>query len=393
MGRDHVDLGEIGSVEELKGKLSVQHVEDKLMRSVLDNDKQAIDEGDLIEEVINQGIGGFTPDLIFEQLVSDYALCEHIYGEKIIRALSGYDPSYVERNIRIPEFQRVVKKNIDKAMQGLKAGKLVDHAFNITEKGFELAGLVLFVKELDKIRPSGIQGERVHKRREHYGERADIKSFKKGDRYRNIAIKRSVTAAIRRGHKTVEPEDLRVFERERKGRCVIIYALDASGSMKGEKIEACKKAAIALAYKANTNKDKVGIVVFGKDVTAVVEPTMDFARILHEVVRIRAANQTDMAASINKAVELFGSADVTKHLLFITDAQPTAGDAPEEETIKAVAIARSLGITTSLIGIRLDKGAEEFGRFLIEQGGGSLYLVDDLDDMRAIVLEDYHRVA
>ncbi len=393
MGREHVDLGELGSVEELKGKLGVQNVDDKLMRSVLDNDKQVIDEGGLIEEVINQGLGGFTPDLFFEQLVNDYALCEHIYGEKIIRALSGYDPSYVERNIRIPEFQRVLKKNMDDTVQVLKADKLIDHTFNITEKGFELAGLVLFVQELDKIRPSGIRGERVHKKHAHYGERADIKAFKKGDRYRDIAIKRSVTTAIRRGHTVVKPEDLRVFERERKGQCVIIYALDASGSMKGEKIEACKKAAIALAYKANTNKDKVGIVVFGEDVTSVVEPTMDFSRILHEIVRIRAASQTDMAKSINKAVELFGSADVTKHLLFITDAQPTTGDAPKEETIKATAIARSLGITTSLVGIRLDEDAKEFGRTLIEQGAGSLYLVDDLDEMRAVVLEDYSRVA
>lgn len=371
----------------------MQHVDDKLMHSVLDNDKKTIDEGDLIEEVVNQGLGGFTPDLIFEQLVNDYALCEHIYGEKIIRALSGYDPSYVEKNIRIPEFQRIVKKNIDKVMQGLKADKLVDHAFQVSEKGFELAGLVLFVRELDEVRPAGIRGERTHKKHEQYGERADIKNFKKGDRYRTIAIKRSVTAAIRRGHKTIKPEDLRVFERERKGQCIIIYALDASGSMKGEKIEACKKAAIALAYKANTNKDKVGIVVFGKDVTAIVEPTMDFARILQEIVRIRAANQTDMAASINKAVELFGSADVTKHLLFITDAQPTTGNSPKEETIKATAIARSLGITTSLIGIRLDKSGEEFGRSLVEQGGGSLYLIDNLEEMRAVVLEDYQRVA
>lgn len=377
----------------MKGKLGIQNVEDKLMRSVLDNDKETIDKGELIEEVINQGLGAFTPDLLFDSLVNDYALTENIYGEKIIRALTGYDPNYVERNIRIPEFQRVVKENMEKVVKRLKHDKLVDSTFNITEKGFELASLVLFVKELDQIRPSGIRGERLHKKLSHYGEKTDIKKYKKGDRYRDISIKRSVTAAIRRGHSTIEPQDLCVFERNRKGQCVIVYALDASGSMRGEKIEACKKAAIALAYKAITNKDKVGIVIFGDEVNAVVEPTMDFPHILQEIVRIRASNQTDMAASIKKAIEIFPPGDVTKHLLFITDARPTSGDDPENETLKHAAMARNTGITTSMVGIQLEKKAKEFGQKLVELGGGNLYIIDDLDEMRAMVLQDYYNVA
>ena len=60
-------------LEELEGKLAHQEEEDKLMHSVLENDKETVDDGYLINESLNKGVGIFTPDMMFEQLVKDYS--------------------------------------------------------------------------------------------------------------------------------------------------------------------------------------------------------------------------------------------------------------------------------------------------------------------------------
>src|SRR3990167_4905521 len=90
------------------------------MHSVLENDKQTIDSGKLISDAINYGMSSFTPDMMFEQLVKSYTLAKQIYGESVIRLVSGYEPDYVKKNIGIPEFQRELKEKIQQKIEELK---------------------------------------------------------------------------------------------------------------------------------------------------------------------------------------------------------------------------------------------------------------------------------
>lgn len=392
-GSEDVKLKEFSKAEELSGKLAFQQLEDKLMHSVLENDKKTIDSGKLISDVINQGMSSFTPDLMFEQLVKNYTLAKQIYGESIIRLVSGYEPDYVKKNIGIPEFQRELKEKIQERIKELKDEGLVEKDNSLSEKGIELASLVLYFEELDKIVPKGIVGEKISKKTFIYGEKENSRLYKKGDRYRDIALKKSLKLALRRGHTAFDGKDLQVFEKQSKGRTYIIYGLDASGSMKGKKIEACKKAGIALAYKAINEKDKVGLIVFGSEVKEVVEPTSDFTRLLKEITRIKASKETDIVATIRKAIELFPSEDITKHLILITDALPTKGDEPEKLTLEEASVARSKGITISLIGINLDEKGRKFAEKIIQVGEGRLYVVRNLENVDEIVLEDYYSIA
>ncbi|MEK6891806.1 MAG: VWA domain-containing protein [Nanoarchaeota archaeon] len=392
-GSEDTELKEFGKAEELQGKLAFQQLEDKLMHSVLENDKKTIDSGKLISDAINQGMSSFTPDLMFEQLVKNYTLAKQIYGESIIRLVSGYEPDYVKKNIGIPEFQRELKEKIQEKIQELKDDGLVEKDNSLSEKGIELASLVLYFEELDRIVPKGIVGEKISKKTFIYGEKENSRCYKKGDRYRDIALKKSVKLALRRGHTTFDGKDLQVFEKQSKGQTYIIYGLDASGSMKGKKIEACKKAGIALAYKAIQEKDKVGLIVFGSEIKKVVEPTADFTRLLKEITRIKASKETDIVATIRKAIELFPSEDITKHLILITDALPTKGDEPEKLTLEEASMARSKGITISLIGINLDEKGKKFAEKIIQVGKGRLYVVRNLENVDKIVLEDYYSVA
>ncbi|MBW2968114.1 VWA domain-containing protein [Candidatus Woesearchaeota archaeon] len=389
---EKAELNKLSRAEELKGKLDFQAVDDKLMHSVLENDQQKIDAGLLVEEAINRGIGAFNPDMMFEKLVKNYTMTKSLFGEALIRAVSGYDPEYLEKNLGIPEFQRELHKKIEERMDRFKDDGVLDKQGLVTEKGIELAALIMCIQELDNIIPKGIHGERSHKKAYIYGDKQDTRGYRKGDRYKDVAIKMSAKTAIRRGHDRIELSDLKTYERQSKGEVYIIYALDASGSMKGDKIGVCKKAGVALAYRAIQEKDKVGLIVFGTDVKEAIPPTNDFGLLLNSITRVKASAETDMAATIRKAVELFPNTKVTKHLLLLSDALPTKGEDPEKATLEAASVARTAGVTVSLVGINLDSKGKKLAEKLVEIGDGKLYLVRDLKEVDKIVLEDYYRV-
>lgn len=380
-------------IEELTGKLSFQKVEKKLMHSVLENDKETIEKGKLIRDCINQGLNSFTPDLVYQQLVKNYSMAKHIFGPSLLKLATGYNPDYIKKNINIPEFQKELRFRIEKNIERLKEQGLLEKDNEISEAGIELASLVIYFEELDKIMPKGILGQKIYKKASIYGSKEDVRNYKKDDRYKDIAIKRSAKLAIRRGHKKLQEKDLMVYEKQSRGQGYIVYALDASGSMKGAKIDACKRAGIALAYKAIDEKDKVGLIVFGSEIKTLVEPTRDFSFLIKSITSASASKETDLVAILKKSIELFPNENITKHLILITDALPTIGKEPEKETLQECSIARNKGITISLIGINLNEKGRKLAEKIVELGKGRLYIVKNIENIDQIVLEDYYETA
>ena len=343
----------------------------------------------LLDSVINQGLFAFNPDMMFERLVKDYTNAEKLYGESMLRLATGYDNNALRKNIKFPEFQRELKNKMKKKLQDMKDEGLLDDEGNIEEKGVELASLTLYMQELDDLRAKGL-GEKKTKKPMVYGEKGNTRNYRKHDRYQDIALKETIKNAIRRGHTQIETEDLKVFEKDSKGKIYIIYALDASGSMKGNKISLCKKAGIALAYKAIDEQDKVGLIVFGTEIKEQVQPTSNFSLFLKAITQIRAQKQTDIALTIERAIEMFPRENVTKHLVLITDAAPTVGDDPNKNTLNLVERAAALGITISVIGIQIEKEGTELAKKIVEIGNGRLYIIKELENLDRIVLEDYY---
>ena len=376
-------------VIELTGKLGLTEIGRGLMHSVVEQ-KEKSDEGKLIKEAINQGLGSFVPDSIYENLVSNYSNAEKLYGKTFLNLVSGYDADYLGRNVKIPEFQRELKKKIVEKIDELRDEGVIDDNYAITEKGVQLAALVAYVEELDAIVAKGLFGERLSKKRAIYGSKGETHSFRKGDRYRDISIKKSVKRAARRKHSTLHVNDLEAHERESHGSVYIIYGIDASGSMKGEKIDLAKKAGIALAFKAIERKDKVGVVVFSKEAKEAIEPTTDFGLLLRTISKVRAARETDIVKLLEKAIELFPRDEATKHLIMLSDALPTVGKKPEEETLEAASIARAHGITISVVGINLDSKGEKLAQKISEIGEGRFYFVKNVKELDRVVLEDYY---
>jgi Mg-chelatase subunit ChlD len=359
-----------------------------MMRSIIEGDEEAAD-ATVMEEAINQGVGAFVPDMMYSKLVQNYKDAATKYGEKIIREVTGFEPDFIEKNVKVPEFQRELKSQIGQRIKDMENKGLIDKEGYIQEKGYTMAALMMYTEELDRLDAQGMLGEVSHKEKSHYGGREDSSPYKRGDRYADIDVMKTVKAAIRRGHSKIIKEDLRIYERESQGNIEIIYALDASGSMKGKKIEMSKKAGIALAYKAIESKDKVGILAFGADIKEKVDPTLDFHSVLMHISKVSASKETNFGKTIDTALLMFSDANVTRHLVFITDGMPTAGEDPEKEALDAIAKAAANNITVTMIGIDLDHVSEVFMRRASEIGLGKFYGVNNVESLDAIVLQDY----
>lgn len=361
------------------------------MHTVLEAEKETKKQADLIQEALNNNINSFQPDLMMEQLVKNFTIAKKIYGPKLLRLLTDYDPRYIEKNKKIPEFKKELMKNITKNIEKLKEKKLIDKEGNITKKGAILSTTSL-IKHLDKYVTKETTGKKHSKKKGHYGEKGETHKYKKGDRYRDLNVRKTVRNAIKRKHSKIEKTDLELFERQHKGKISIIIALDASASMKGKKIEECKKAGTALAYNAIKEKDDVGLIIFGSEIKETIKPTNDFEHVLQAINKIQASKQTDFAKMIQKATELFFTGKETKHLIVITDALPTKGKKPEQETLKAVSKAKTANITTSVIGISLDKQGEKLAKQMASIGGGRLNIVRKIDNLGNIMLEEYNQI-
>lgn len=382
------ELAQQSFIQELSGKLASQFAEQKLMHSILNNDKTVIDEGKIIQEALNRGIGSFTPDLLFEHMVKNYSIATQLFGETLIKLLLGYDSAYLQRNIRIPEFARELKQKIEQKIQELTDKGLLDSEGFISPKGIDLASIVLYVEELEQLHAKGLLGQ--GKTPSAYGERGTTRTLQPGDSYKAIAVRASVKLASKRGHTKLTPSDIKVSTRVAKGKIDIVYALDSSASMRGKKLELCKKAGIALSYKALAHNDRVGIISFASRIKESITPTKDFSSLLHAITKITASEQTDFHTVLEKSLELFSKEKTTKHLLLLTDAVPTVGKQPEETTLNAVSHAADHGVTTSVIGIQLDGPGTRLAQEITKLGKGRFFIVKNLEELDKIVLEDYY---
>ncbi len=363
-------------------------LESGLSHTLVRGDEERILQGQILQEAVHQGISAFNPDVLFGQLVHNYGFAEQLYGPKLLRLLTGEDPTTLRKQLRLPELQRILRSRMQEIFKELRKEGFVDKEYTIIDQGYELATLSLYMDELRILEAKGL-GERLHQRRSHYGDKQDVRLYHAGDRYANLALRRSIHLALRRGHSSLLIEDLSVFDRESHGSVSVILALDASGSMKGKKIAACKRAGVALAYHALESRDRVGLVVFGKEISVAVPPTNDFSLFMRTLIHVRAKQETDIASTVRRAISLFGSDPATKHLILVTDAVPTVGEDPQQETLQVIAEAAFAGITTSVIAIGPVGEHVAFARHMVEIGGGRLGILSNLDDLDALILEEY----
>jgi len=384
------DVESTSSAEEMTGSPGSDPTKEGLPHTVLDHDDETVKDGQLLASSADYSMGSFTPDLLFEQLCTRYQSAKRLYGETIIRELTGFEPDYIAKNRKIREFQDELKQHIAARLDEMKERGLLDTDGKVTEEGWRLASLVLYSEELDELKAKHL-GRLETKERAPYGDRAARVPFS-GHRYKDVDVRASIHKAIRRNHPRVERSDLVGVQREQQGSIGIVYAIDASGSMRGEKLHVSKKAGIALAFRACEDGNDPGLVVFTNTVQTSLPPSRNFADFLHALTKTRAGSETDISVALEHATALFPKRMGTKHLVLITDALPTTGKSPGKDTLTAVALARDAGVTVSLVGINLEKEGEKLAKQIVELGNGRLYRVKNLEELDLIVLEDYEEL-
>ncbi|MBI4147719.1 VWA domain-containing protein [Candidatus Woesearchaeota archaeon] len=362
------------------------------MHTVVPGDKNTVPDGLIVEEAQNRGVGVFSPDLFFDHLVNNYRMAEQLYGEKLLRLITGYSGAYLERNLRLPEFKKVLKQQLTDNIQKLEDTGMLDKDGKITAEGFSIGALAVVLEELNMPAGTGLQETHKGKTAGKIGERDDTRTYHRGDTYRDINVRKTISQLIKHGKTAITPQDLIISTRKHTGTVNIIYALDSSASMKGTKLHACRRAGIALAYRALQRKDKVGIIIFGERVKDAVAPTTDFSILAEKMMHMTATRQTNFVDMIQHASELLTNQTGQKHVLILSDALPTSGTDPKEDAKRVIANAHSQGITFSLIGVKLNTEGLDLARHLVELGGGKLYQVNDAGEVKGMVLEEYERI-
>ena len=386
---EETEVSEVQSVDELSGSPGRNPDKDGLSSTVLESQEDSVELGGAVLDSLNNGSGPFTPELAMQQFVKDFRQAKKLYGQTLIRRLTGYDASYVQKNMNIPEFRRHLEDRLKQNIADLQDQGFLSREGVFTEDALELAAVSLAVSELDHLEAGGLVGPRSHDTRSFAPGRSSTRFFA-GEPYRELSVHQSVKTALRRGQSSLRKEDLRVFDPSSDGRLEIVYALDTSGSMKGAKIAAAKRAGVALAYQGIRSGDSVGVVLFGKQVESSVAPTKDFSSLLRCLTRVRAGSETDLASALSEACDLFSSSSKnSKHVLLLTDALPTVGSDPVGAVLEAVGVAASRGVTVSVIGIGLDAQGEALAEQIVGIGRGRVLVAQDLDSLDVLVLSEY----
>lgn len=374
-------------IHEEDGNLASDPDSQKLMRSVMEGgENNEIDIGKVLSESMARGLGNFTPELFFKNLVQNYRNAERLYGETLIREVTGYDSDFVRKNLNQPEFQREIKRNIEATEKVLKKNDVLKQG-EFSEDAIKLASLVMLAKEIDKLEATDI-GPRLQEKG-LYGNKSDYKQFNH-DRYKQIAVKHTIKTAIRRNHKEITHDDLRSHELQKHGKLNVVYALDVSGSMMGDKLALAKKAGIALSWNTIKEKNNVGLIIFDVEVQTELPPSRDIYPIVETLARTKAGKETNLSVAIIKGIEMLKAKKGKKHILLVTDGMPTKGKKPITDTLEASSIAKSENITVSIVGISMDAEGLKIAEQITEITNGFIYSAATANDLHGIVLQDYY---
>jgi magnesium chelatase subunit D len=151
----------------------------------------------------------------------------------------------------------------------------------------------------------------------------------------SLHLPASLRAAIQRGANAVAPRDLREAVHIGREANLVLFVVDASGSMAARhRMRVVKTAVLSLLRDAYQRRDKVGMITFrGKEATTVLEPTSSHEVGVLRLAELRTGGRTPLAAGLQQAVRtLHGERrrDARRRplLVVVTDGRATSGPDP-----------------------------------------------------------------
>jgi magnesium chelatase subunit D len=227
-----------------------------------------------------------------------------------------------------------------------------------------------------------------------------------GGEVRDVALAATVRAAatrqVERGRGAggtrlvVRREDLREKVREGREGNLILFLVDASGSMAAKKrMSAVKGAVLSLLSDAYQRRDKVGLVSFrGDGAKLLLTPTASVELAARRLEELPTGGRTPLSAGLEKAAEVLKRERMREKerrpmLVLLTDGRATAGPDPTA----AAAGLRSLGVSSVVVDTE-----EGFVRLGMAEGvaaalGARCMRLDDLRADGLVELVERRRVA
>ncbi len=147
----------------------------------------------------------------------------------------------------------------------------------------------------------------------------------------------SVRAAAASGHDRVERDDLRQSVRQRETAATIVFAVDASASMRPA-METAKGVLLALLREAYEQRDQVAFVAFGGDEAEVVlPPTRSLSLAARHLKELPTGDRTPLPDGLRTAHQVLDASDAECGVVvLVTDGRATVADSsPTQETRQA----------------------------------------------------------
>lgn len=147
----------------------------------------------------------------------------------------------------------------------------------------------------------------------------------------------SIRAAASRGSDRVESRDLRRSVRAGDRSALVVFALDASASMRGP-MRAAKGVVMELLRDAYEQRDEVSVVAFaGDDGEVLLPPTDSVTMAARHLKELPTADRTPLPAGLRTAGEVLERADpAVGVVVLVTDGRANAGNgSPTAETREA----------------------------------------------------------
>jgi magnesium chelatase subunit D len=151
-------------------------------------------------------------------------------------------------------------------------------------------------------------------------------------------------------------DDLRVAVREGRESNLILFCVDASGSMAArQRMTQVKTAVLSLLLDAYQRRDKVGLIVFGgSSAELILPPTHSTQIAARRLDDIPAGGRTPLAEGLAKAAEVLELERIRDPrrrplLVVVTDGRATAGAHPLPRAQRAAAHVAATGVATVVV--------------------------------------------
>ncbi|MEW6203240.1 MAG: VIT domain-containing protein, partial [bacterium] len=177
----------------------------------------------------------------------------------------------------------------------------------------------------------------------------------------------------------------------------VVFVLDRTGSMSGDKIQQAKDA-LVFCIRALNPKDRFNVIAFDEStdnfkntMTDVSDETVDDA--VDFVRGIDAAGGTNIDHALREGMKQFkSSSDRPKYLIFLTDGLPTVGETNIERIIKNVRDENRARVRLFAFGVGYDVNTHLLDR-LSEGNSGSVDYVKPEEDIEAKVSGFFRKVS